>query len=186
MTMHKSTIHIRPLTLDDTTALYNYVQENRQFLTPYEPIREAAYYTKQAQQQKIATEIAHWREDRAYSFGIFLGEQLIGRVNLSNITRGAWQNCTIGYSIAERQQGNGYMTTAVQQAVGFAFDTAQLHRVQAGIMPRNKGSIRVLAKVGFLHEGLSKYHLQINGVWEDHEIYAVTREMWEKDLDNNN
>jgi ribosomal-protein-alanine N-acetyltransferase len=45
-------------------------------------------------------------------------------------------------------------------------------------MPRNARSIRVLEKVGFRFEGISLRYLQINGVWEDHNMYAVTVEEW--------
>jgi ribosomal-protein-alanine N-acetyltransferase len=33
--------------------------------------------------------------------------------------------------------------------------------------------------VGFRYEGRSKHYLCINGVWEDHNIYALTKEDWE-------
>ena len=35
-------------------------------------------------------------------------------------------------------------------------------------MPRNRASLRVLEKNGFVCEGLSRYYLKINGIWEDH------------------
>ena len=55
---------------------------------------------------------------------------------------------------------------------------AGLHRVQAGVMPRNTASIRVVEKNGFRFEGLARNYLQINGVWEDHILYALTTEDW--------
>lgn len=111
-------------------------------------------------------------------FGIFLTktDQLIGRINLSNIVRGAWQNCTIGYFLNQKLQGRGYMTEAVKPAVRLAFDEAHLHCVQAAIMPRNIASARVVAKAEFRYEGLSKHYLKINEILEDHRIYALTRE----------
>lgn len=74
--------------------------------------------------------------------------------------------------------GRGYMTDAVRLAVAFAFEHANLHRVQAAVMPRNIGLIRVLGKVGFRYEGFAEYYLKINGVWEHHNIYSITREFW--------
>ncbi|MXQ53134.1 GNAT family N-acetyltransferase [Shimazuella alba] len=179
--MQNTPVYIRALTLDDTNSLCHYRQQNRDFLALFEPIRPDSYFTYEGQQKVIEDEIMNWKKDISYGFGIFLtnNDELIGRVNLSNITRRSWQNCTIGYSIAENMQGNGYMTKAVKLAVQFAFEEASLHRVQAGVMPGNKGSIRVLEKVGFLYEGLSKYHLKIHGIWEDHEIFAITKETWD-------
>jgi ribosomal-protein-alanine N-acetyltransferase len=45
-------------------------------------------------------------------------------------------------------------------------------------MPRNKSSLRVLEKAGYRYEGRSERYLKINGVWEDHEMFAVTKEEW--------
>lgn len=61
-------------------------------------------------------------------------------------------------------------------AVTFAFDEVNLHRVQAAVMPKNVGSIRVLEKAEFQYEGYAEYYLKINGVWEHHNIYSITRE----------
>lgn len=149
-------------------------------MQPFEPLRDESFYTLEEQQKMMEESIYHWKHGLSYSFGVFLKQtnQLIGRVNLSNVSRGAWQNCTIGYWIDQDCQGKGYITDAVKLAVSFAFTEADLHRVQAAIMPRNKGSIRVIEKVGFQYEGLSKYYLLINGVWEDHQIFAITKENW--------
>jgi ribosomal-protein-alanine N-acetyltransferase len=51
--------------------------------------------------------------------------------------------------------------------------------VQPAIIPRNTASTRVAQKVGFRHEGRALRYLKINGVWEDHDIYALTSEDWQ-------
>jgi ribosomal-protein-alanine N-acetyltransferase len=43
-----------------------------------------------------------------------------------------------------------------------------LHRIEANIMPRNQRSLRVVEKLGFVDEGLSRDYLKINEKWEDH------------------
>jgi [ribosomal protein S5]-alanine N-acetyltransferase len=173
-------ILIRRLEHHDLDAHLELQLRNREYLRPFEPIRPERFYTREGQKETIDKLISNWESDTGYGFGIFLTHtgELIGRVNLSNVVRGAWQNCTIGYFIDQRMQGLGFMTEAVKLAVRFAFEEASLHRVQAAVMPRNLPSIRVVEKAGFRFEGLAKRYLQINGVWEDHNIYAVTREEW--------
>ena len=61
----------------------------------------------------------------------------------------------------------------------FAFEHVGLHRVQPAIIPRNTASKRVAQKVGFRLEGRALRYLRINGVWEDHDIYAMTAEDWQ-------
>jgi [ribosomal protein S5]-alanine N-acetyltransferase len=95
------------------------------------------------------------------------------------VVRGPWQNATLGYWIDKHAGGRGHATRAVRLAVRFAFEHAGLHRVQPAIIPRNVRSVRVAEKVGFRLEGRALRYLKINGVWEDHDVYALTVEDWE-------
>jgi len=48
------------------------------------------------------------------------------------------------------------------------FNEFGLHRIEANIMPKNKRSLRVAPKLGFVNEGTASQYLKINGKWEDH------------------
>ncbi|HEU4480279.1 MAG TPA: GNAT family N-acetyltransferase [Actinomycetota bacterium] len=170
---------IRPLVKRDAIALLDVRVQNRAFLEPFEPRRQESFYTLDTQRRQIDLAQQQWDEDLGFAFGVFgPRDGLIGRVALSNVVRGAWQNATLGYFVVESECGRGIATEAVGLAVRFAFADAALHRVQAGVMPRNRASARVLEKNGFRHEGMSPRYLNINGVWEDHEMYALTAEEW--------
>ena len=43
-------------------------------------------------------------------------------------------------------------------------------------MPHNPKSLRVIEKLGFRREGYAERYLQIAGKWEDHILFARTRE----------
>ena len=75
-----------------------------------------------------------------------------------------------------RSRGRGVATHALAALLRIAFDELRLHRVQAAVMPRNTPSIRVVEKCGFALIGLSPRYLCINGVWEDHLLFATTVE----------
>lgn len=173
-------IYLRALKEDDARALYDLRVRNREFLRPYEPIQPDDHFTLTAQRQVIEKAETNWSSGAGYGFGVFLtaSHDLVGRVSLSNVVRGAWQSCTLGYWLDQSHNGRGYMTQAVRLAVAFAMTEVQLHRVQAGVMPRNVASTRVVEKSGFRYEGLAPYYLNINGAWEDHLIYSITREIW--------
>ncbi|KEO81562.1 GNAT family N-acetyltransferase [Tumebacillus flagellatus] len=175
-------VYIRPMKRSDAAALYEVRTRNLDFFQTYEPIRAKLVLSLEDYQARIEDDILHWQEQTGYTFGVFLREtdEFVGRVSLSNIVYGAWKNCTIGYFMDQRHNGKGYTTEAVALAVDFALTDGGLHRVQAAVMPWNQASIRVVEKVGFRFEGLSKWYLQINGKWEDHNIYAVTQEDWHK------
>lgn len=170
---------IRPVTPDDAAVYASLLQRNREFLAPFDPVREPAYFTERGQRTLLAMALAERKEDRAYSFAILdalVGGEPVGRVTLSSVVRGAWHNANVGYWVARDHNGKGLATQAVREAVGFAFGEAGLHRVQAAVMPRNLPSIRVVEKAGFRREGLALNYLKIHGVWEDHAIFAVTAE----------
>lgn len=153
---------------------------NRGFLEPFEPRRPDSDFTLGGQRQRIQEAIGLRKSDRAYAFAVFARDTglMVGRVALSNVARGAWQNATLGYWIAEEHNGKGYATEAVRLALRFAFEQIHLHRVQAGVMPENVASARVLAKAGFRVEGWAPRYLKINDAWRDHDQFAITVEEW--------
>ena len=68
------------------------------------------------------------------------------------------------------------MTAAVSAFMPFAFGTLRLHRVEAACIPGNGASIRLLEKTGFRREGFARQYLCINGVWQDHLLFARLRD----------
>ena len=176
MELRGERVLVRPLVDEDAALALAYLEENRAFLEHWEPHRDDSWFTVEAQRREIAAAVEDRAADRAYAFGVFAGGELVGRIALSQVFRGSFQNAYLGYSVAERWNGHGFATEAVGLALRFAFEKAALHRVQAAVMPRNAGSIRVLEKNGFREEGYAVRYLCINGAWEDHRIFARTRD----------
>jgi ribosomal-protein-alanine N-acetyltransferase len=105
---------------------------------------------------------------------------VIGFASLSNIVRGAFQSCHLGYEMHHEHLNRGYVTEAIRALVfDIAFGPLKLHRVEANVMPRNVRSMRVLEKLGFTDEGLSRRYLRINGAWEDHRRFVVLNDALE-------
>jgi len=116
-----------------------------------------------------------------FGFGIFVGPErrrFAGEINLSSIQRGPYQNAYVGYWIDQAVAGQSYVPEAFAVLCRFAFEELGLHRLQAAIIPRNRPSHRVVEKLGLRHEGTALRYLEINGVWEDHDRYAITAEEW--------
>lgn len=171
---------LRPLEERDAPQLLDIRVRERAFLEPWEPVRDESFFTLRGQRETIERLAAEQRAGAGAAFGLFERETdaLAGFVHLSGVARGPAQTAYLGYWIAQAANGRGYATEGVRLVVGYGFDRLQLHRVQAGVMPRNAGSLRVLEKVGFRREGVALRYLQINGVWEDHVILALTAEDW--------
>lgn len=153
------------------------LERNREFLHPYEPIRPASDFTLSGQIASLEDLASQAEAGSAYAFGIRArGGELVGRITISQVFRKAFQNCYLGYWVAEEHNGRGYATQAVTQAVDYAFAKLGLHRVQANVMTKNPRSARVLEKAGFRREGIALRYLQIAGRWEDHDMFAITTE----------
>jgi ribosomal-protein-alanine N-acetyltransferase len=171
-------IQIRESSEADAEAFHRLLVANRDFLRPFEPARPDWFFSLAGVRGELERATSDREADLLYAFGIWerASGQLVGRIALANVVRGAWQNATLGYFVGQDWGGRGFATDAVRQVLGFAFGKGRLHRVQAAVMPRNAPSIRVLEKNGFRHEGVAQRYLQIDGTWEDHAIYAITSE----------
>nr|WP_313897340.1 GNAT family protein [Bacillus cereus group sp. BfR-BA-01380] len=152
--------------------------KNRDFFQLYTALREDDFYTLEGQKERIRKGNEKQELDEQYSFGIYLNEtgELIGSVTLSGVLRGPLQSCFIGYNLGKHHNGKGYMTEAVKLVVSYAFDELKLHRIEAGVMPHNIGSIKVLEKSGFHKEGIARENVKINGRWTDHQVLAIVND----------
>lgn len=101
-------------------------------------------------------------------------DDIVGTFNISGIVRGYFQSAYLGYEVFCPYQGKGYMSEGIKLLLKEAFESLNLHRLEANIQPGNLASIRLVSKVGFIKEGFSKNYLNVGGVgWKDHERWAI-------------
>ncbi|HEX5771888.1 MAG TPA: GNAT family protein [Nocardioidaceae bacterium] len=165
----------RLVTHDDAPALARLMCENRQFLGPFEPTRPESYFTEDGQRQVISHALEEHAAGRTHPRVILDDGRLVGRITLSGIERGPFQNCRLGYLVGEDSNGRGLATSAVREVVEIAFAELGLHRVEAGTLVDNVRSQRVLARNGFVRFGLAPAYLNIAGEWRDHVMYQKVR-----------
>ena len=84
-----------------------------------------------------------------------------------------------GYWIGAPYARQGYMREGLGLALGHAFKTLRLHRLEANIQPANTASKRLVESLGFRLEGFSPRYLKIGGRWRDHERWAILSEDWQ-------
>jgi len=172
---------IRPLGLGDLDEYHELVMVNREHTSKWDPIRPDFFYSRAGQHDQLRRDEDAWAAGTGYAFAALdrtAGDRIIGRIALGNVVRGPWQNATLGYWIAQDATQSGHGSAAVSLTLAFAFEYAELHRVQPAIIPRNTASVRLAESCGFRLEGRALRYLQIAGVWEDHDIYALTSEEW--------
>jgi len=72
------------------------------------------------------------------------------------------------------------MLEALRLALEFSFQRLRLHRVEAACLPTNAPSRGLLVKAGFREEGYAQKYLCIDGLWQDHVLFAMLQEEWRK------
>lgn len=152
------------------------------YLQPWEPAWAEDDLTRPAFRRRLSVYAREMELETAWPFFIFQGETLVGAVTLSNIRRGVAESGTLGYWIGRPYAGRGHATAAVRAVLAFAFDTLDLHRVEASCLPANLPSRRVLQKSGFRQEGEARAYLKINGAWADHLLFGVVSDDWVRDV----
>lgn len=176
-------IVLRPLRANDFSAWRDVRQRNVDWLTKWEPQRVPGQPDTTRDRDAFLVRCSARERERqlgtGYGFGIFVDGVFAGEINLNAVQRGPFQSAYVGYWIDERHAGKGYVHEAVVALAKFVFEDLHLHRMQIAIIPRNAASRRVVEKLGLRDEGIAARYLEINGTWEDHVRYALTREEWE-------
>lgn len=150
---------------------------NEAYLKPFEPLWPENCLNKNFFRRRLRCQQSDWMKQQARYFLIRHRDtgELIGGININNMHFGAARHGSLGYWIAEAHQGKGYMAEAIALTLSYAFLGLGLMRVHAACVPENERSKRLILRSGFREEGFAPDYLQINGVWRDHHLFAMTR-----------
>lgn len=130
-----------PLTERQSVALYNLVQENHAHLTAHGDYADLVATSL----EQLTMELRRPASENL-RFGIFLRQQLIGRMDLTPV---APPRYGLGYWLAQNATGKGYATAALQALLGYARIKLEASDIFAGVTHGNSRSSAVLERVGF-------------------------------------
>jgi [ribosomal protein S5]-alanine N-acetyltransferase len=173
---------------EDIPQILKYFSENKIYFTPFYPLWADSFFTQEYWEYQIEASVLEFINDQSLQLLIFTKSnpiKVIGNINFRNFVRGAAQFCSVGYSLAENEQGKGYMTEALRTAIEYVFTELNLHKVMANYMPHNQRSANVLKRLGFVVEGYARDYLLINGKWQDHILTSLTNPNWQSQITNN-
>lgn len=166
---------LRLLNSGDIPAIYEIVRahpEIADYMT-WRPFKDLAEAHKKCLQTRNPEDLL---------FGIFLSDELIGRVTLRNfhwIQQDSEKNsCFLSFWISPDYAGKGFGTEVVRRVCEFAFQELKLRKVFAGIFADNQASARLLEKVGFVKIGRLREHYRKDGQYID----SIRFELLESDL----
>ncbi len=168
-------VELIDLTLADPGAVADYYRRNRQHLALSMPRRSDAFYTLAQWQGQVAAYRAGGPGLSELRLVLRAGPLVIGTVNFSQMVRGGFQACYLGYGLDAAWQGRGLMRQAVRLGRDFVIAELGLNRIMANHLPENTRSAHLLTRLGFEREGLARRYLEIDGVWRDHVLTSYVR-----------
>jgi ribosomal-protein-alanine N-acetyltransferase len=159
-------------------GMVRFLQDNFSgHLARWSPPPAQAFFTEAFWAERLALCEEELQADRSARF--VLQEKgpehgaIIGTCNYTNIVRGAFHACHLGYQIARTHEGKGLMAEALRATNGFMFDVMRLHRIMANYRPDNARSGKLLDRLGFVREGIARDYLFIDGAWCDHVLTSL-------------
>jgi ribosomal-protein-alanine N-acetyltransferase len=172
-------VALRPVQLRDAGAWSHIRIRDERHLSPWEPSMPGTW-----EQRHAAGEWpGRWMQLRgagrrgvALPFAVTVDGRFAGHVMVGNVVREPLLSAYVGYWVDAEVSGGGVITAAVALVVDHCFGPVGLHRLEATVRPENGASLRVLAKLGFRHEGVFRRYLDVDGGWRDHECFALTAE----------
>lgn len=166
-------VSLRELRQSDAAEVAAMNARNRADIERVSPPQTEATFTVPGQAQRITEILAQSAlGSRAY-WTIRVDGVLAGDISLHAIQRGPVQTANVGYMVDAAFRGRGVATAALRLVVARAFGDLRLHRLDAGAMPSNLGSQRVLEKAGFTRVGVLERFLFVTGSWQDHVLYEM-------------
>ncbi len=123
--------------------------------------------------------IEWWDLGRGVTFAVTIvgqPEPLLGTVSLRRYVRD--RRAELGYWLAASAWGRGFATEAAQAVVDFGFRELGLARVYAQVLAGNRASLGVLDKLGMVHEGVKRQHVNKARRLRDVLLYGLLRDEW--------
>jgi ribosomal-protein-alanine N-acetyltransferase len=159
-------------------AIARFLSENFEgHLDRWSPPAASAFFTEDFWRDRLAIAVEEYHAGRAARFVLQPegpeSNPVVGTCNYTNIVRGPFLACHLGYQIAQSHEGKGLMAEALRATNEFVFREMRMHRIMANYRPENERSGRLLEALGFVREGLARDYLFIDGAWRDHVLTSL-------------
>ncbi|MDF7628966.1 GNAT family N-acetyltransferase [Erwiniaceae bacterium L1_55_4] len=165
-------LELHLLSETNLSEFHLFINRNKHFFAPYEPLRDESYYDIECTKDRIKSSYTDFNSKKCLLLIIKLknSNEVIGSINFTNFIYGVFQACYLGFSLDESFQGKGLMYEALEKCLPFVKQNYDIHRIMANHLLDNFRSEKTLSSLGFLKEGVAKSYLKINGKWQDHAL----------------
>ena len=135
-------------------------------LPTFTSLTEAHAALERLQQRFTARDAIRW------AIELVEDNEMIGSVGLLRFDF-EHRHAELGYEIARRWWGRGLTPEAAAAVIRYGFTVLGLHRIEAGVLPGNDASVRVLHKLGFVEEGTRRDYLHAKGGFHSFRWFSL-------------
>ncbi|HCX13999.1 MAG TPA: hypothetical protein DGZ24_01625 [Rhodospirillaceae bacterium] len=164
-------LFIREYKIEDAAAVFGYVknpsywQYQRSNIPTEEQIKTLIEWV--VREQNTAPRLSYFLAATRRDTGELVGEAVL------KILSPADRQGEIGFGVVPKLWKQGYGTEIGYAIMDMAFGHFKLHRVSGQCSPDNKGSIRVMQKLGMAREGLLRDVFFGRGKWWSSLVYSL-------------
>ena len=167
--------HLRLAERRDADELAALIAANRDHLSRWMPW--AAASDLDSTKAFIDLTLAQIANDDGFQTAMVRDSRIIGMVGFHGVDW-AHRSTSVGYWLAEEQQGRGTMTRAVRALVEHAFTTWELHRVEIQAATGNPRSQAIPIRLGFTREGVLRGVEKVGDRYLDHVVFGMLAPEW--------
>jgi ribosomal-protein-serine acetyltransferase len=158
-------VYLRELRLDDLDELYAVVHANQAHIARWMPW--AVVLRRADTEAWVQGAVQDGGQFVLIADGVIAGAMGFHRSDPRN------DATSLGYWLAERHQGKGLMTAAVQALIAHAFGDLGLHRLEICCAPANARSRAIPERLGFTEEGVRRDGEKLGDGFRDLVVYSL-------------
>lgn len=119
---------------------------------------------------------SNFDEGRGIRWAIELknNQELIGTCGLHSWNK-VNARIEVGYELHKNYWGNGFVREAVQEVTNYAFESLDIHRIEALTYPENISSIKSLEALGFAYEGELRGYAYFREMHQDLKMFSLLK-----------
>jgi ribosomal-protein-serine acetyltransferase len=164
-------IFLKEIGLDDVKAIFNAIDNEREYLAkwlPFVELTQEMSYTRQYVENYLES------DKLDLTCAVYFLNQFAGIIGLKD-TDTDNKKTEIGYWLSEKFQHKGIMTRACKAMIDYIFDEMKLNRIQIKVAINNSKSQGIPLRLGFASEGIERDGELHNSGFVDLVVFSLLK-----------